>query len=210
MKKRFIKKWHIVVMLILPIVLPIIYHFVYYFPAKYNWLVAQISIGELMEYTGTTIGSIFLFFTVYLTIRNTRKDSKIEKMRDAMAEYLKTLSPSFCELLLLQIKDPFSIYETINKFQEEETKNFLVLFTYLTDDDKKLLLEFNNSRNDMIDKHSELLKHYTFIKQTKTFAIDTNDIAVSITDFGNAVAKHLACATNNFPKIFTNYEGIIF
>ena len=173
MKKNLLKPWHIIIMLILPILLPIIFHFAYYFPAKHDWLVAQISIGELMEYTGTTFGSIFLFFTVYLTIRNTRKDSKIEKLRDVMADYQTVLSPYFTVNFLLE-KEPLTNFETLRKFIDDENKKYQILTLYLTEADKKIISdEFEPYRLAMITSQVHFSNHFQYVTSVKTFIVNS-------------------------------------
>lgn len=209
MKKNLLKPWHIIIMLILPILLPIIFHFAYYFPAKHDWLVAQISIGELMEYTGTTFGSIFLFFTVYLTIRNTRKDSKIEKLRDVMADYQTVLSPYFTVNFLLE-KDPLTNFETLRKFIDDENKKYQILTLYLTEADKKIISdEFEPYRLAMITSQVHFSNHFQYVTSVKTFIVNSDGIETSIKEFGDSVAKLLVSTTKVFSKILDNYENSI-
>lgn len=210
MKKK-LKKRHLIFILSLPIVLPIIYHTMYYFPAKYDFLVAQISIGELLEYTGTTIGSIFLFLTVYLTIRNTRKDSKIEKIRDALSDYLTLLSPFFT-VGLLKVTNPNEIYLTLKNFMDEENKKYQTLSLYLSNEDKELLKnEYDSFRIKMLNDQFAISANLIFNPTTKNYTLaPVNNLVASINQFGYSVANCLVSAEKVFPKILEKYESDFF
>ena len=205
MKNKFKKRYLI---FILPIVLPIIYHLMYYFPAKYDFFVAQISIGELLEYTGTIIGSIFLFFTVYLTIRNTRKDSKIEKIRDALSDYLSLLSPFFT-VGLLKVTDPNEIYLTLKNFMDEENKKYQTLLLYLSNEDKELLKnEYDSLRVKMLNNQFVISENLIFNSTTKNYTLaPINHLVPAINQFGFSVANCLVSAETVFPKILEKYES---
>lgn len=208
MKNKFKKRYLI---FILPVVLPIIYHLMYYFPAKYDFFVAQITIGELLEYTGTTIGSIFLFFTVYLTIRNTRKDSKIEKIRDALSDYLSLLSPFFT-VGLLKVTDPNEIYLTLKTFMDEENKKYQTLSLYLSNEDKELLKkEYDSFRIIMLNNQFVISSNLIFNSSTKNYTLaPVNNLVESINQFGYSVAACLISAEKVFPKILEKYDSDFF
>ncbi len=208
---KILKKFIILLFLALPILLPIFYHIIYFLPAKNDFFVAKIKIGELLEYTGTTIGSIFLFFTVFLTIRNTRKDSKIEKIRDALADYLSILSPFFT-IELLREKDPNNFYLTIKNFIDEENKKYQIISLYLSKEDKKLLdKEFIRLRTEMLSKQFYMSNNLIYNTGTKSYSFNTeNNWVKSINQFGYAVAACLVSAENVFSEILNNYESSIF
>lgn len=183
----------------------------YYFPAKYDFFVAQITIGELLEYTGTTIGSIFLFFTVYLTIRNTRKDSKIEKIRDALSDYLSLLSPFFT-VGLLKVTDPNEIYLTLKTFMDEENKKYQTLSLYLSNEDKELLKkEYDSFRIIMLNNQFVISSNLIFNSSTKNYTLaPVNNLVESINQFGYSVAACLISAEKVFPKILEKYDSDFF
>ena len=162
-----------------------------------------------MEYTGTTFGSIFLFFTVYLTIRNTRKDSKIEKLRDVMADYQTVLSPYFTVNFLLE-KEPLTNFETLRKFIDDENKKYQILTLYLTEADKKIISdEFEPYRLAMITSQVHFSNHFQYVTSVKTFIVNSDGIETSIKEFGDSVAKLLISTTKVFSKILDNYENSI-
>ncbi len=208
MKIKFKKRYLI---FILPVVLPIIYHIIYYIPAKNDFFVAQISIGELLNYTGTTIGSIFLFFTVYLTIRNTRKDSKIEKIRDAFVDYLSLLSPFFT-VGLLKETDANEIYLTLKTFMDEENKKYKTLSLYLTNENKVLLNnEYESIRKKMLNSQFVVSTNLVFNQFTKDYSIGNQDsLTASINLFGFSVAESLNKTEEIFAKILQKYESDFF
>lgn len=151
----------------------------------------------------------FFFFTVYLTIRNTRKDSKIEKLRDVMADYQTVLSPYFTVNFLLE-KEPLTNFETLRKFIDDENKKYQILTLYLTEADKKIISdEFEPYRLAMITSQVHFSNHFQYVTSVKTFIVNSDGIETSIKEFGDSVAKLLVSTTKVFSKILDNYENSI-
>ena len=210
MKKKNRKKLEICLIVILPILsilLPIFFHILYYFPAKSEFFIALISIDGLLEYSGTTIGSIFLFFTVYLTIRNTKKDLKLEKIRESMAEYLSIISPYTAVSFIGETKIS-NRYCLLKDFLDAENQKYQLLMLYLADDDKKILADkFDTTRLELIEKFEDILNKMKSSTEQNLTEVDYSD------DFSQLItllANLLKCSSSNFTDILKTYETSIF
>lgn len=160
LKRNFKKfKFWIFIACLLVILIPVIIHFLYKIPAVNDIFVAIIPPQDLLAYEGTIIGSLFLFLTVYITIKNTKKDNELSSLKNAMSDFIGSIDIAIDFKISMAVSN-YDKDQLIKNMIESFATKFMILNLFLSEEDKNKFLEYYNKFSESFKKETDRIQEF--------------------------------------------------